>query len=87
MKDHHVDRPGVEVGQPMKLTGSDRPNDSDPVATDQLSVSSRQFSEATDKATTEPHNHRRHVTHQNLTNRPPGHRRVASVVNGLKTDD
>ena len=25
MKDHHVDRPGVEVGQPMKLTGSDRP--------------------------------------------------------------
>ena len=32
MKDHHVDRPGVEVGQPMKLTGSDRPSDSDPVA-------------------------------------------------------
>ena len=34
MKDHHVDRPGVEVGQPMKLTGSDRPIDSDPVARD-----------------------------------------------------
>ena len=39
MKDHHVDRPGVEVGQPMKLTGSDRPTGSDPVVSRQAGIS------------------------------------------------
>jgi hypothetical protein len=48
VQDQHVDRPGVEVGQPMKLTGSDRPSDSDPVARCQLSAFGRQLSEATD---------------------------------------
>jgi hypothetical protein len=45
VQDQHVDRPGVEVGQPMKLTGSDRPIGSDPVARGQFLVLSRQLSD------------------------------------------
>ena len=71
MKDHHVDRPGVEVGQPMKLTGSDRPIGSDlkhhawKSSPEKLAGQSSQAPILGSGPRT--------GTHQNLTRRPPNH--------------
>ena len=54
MEDHHVDRPGVEAEQSVKLTGSDRPTVSHP---NTMHGNHRQIHSST------------HNTHQNLTTR------------------